>query len=218
MRLGELIYSDSDKRNPSFKDLFLTRWDAKVSESHQYATLRLKRSKTDLNHTGVFIVLAATRTETCPVDALHWLFTQDPQPPNPPFFSYNNPFFNRRRVVEQLRSRIFTVGISSTNYNYSGHSFRKGAAQHAADNGMLEDIRKLGRWNGESFRLYYTTSLYTLYNLDMNFQTGRSVALSRAWPTECSFSGHTLFEQSFKLHRLRSSDVLPLRANWSKAY
>lgn len=156
MRLGELTYSDSDKKNPSFKDLFLTRSDVKISENNQYATLRLKRSKTDLNHTGVLIVLAATRTETCPVDALYRLLTQDPQPSNSPLFSFSNASFSRRRVIEQLRSRLTTVGISST--SYSGHSFRKGAAQHAADNGMLEeDIRKLGRWNSESFRLYYTT-------------------------------------------------------------
>ena len=44
-----------------------------------------------------------------------------------------------------------------------------------------EDIQKLGRWSSESFRLYFTTSAQTLYNLNMNIQTGRPVALTRAW-------------------------------------
>lgn len=94
----------------------MTRSNVKFSENDQYATLRLKRRKTDTNHTG-----------------------------------------------------------------YSSHSFRRGAAQHASDNGMLdEDTQKLGRWSSESFRLYFTTSAQTLYNLNMSFQTGRPVALQRA--------------------------------------
>lgn len=43
-----------------------------------------------------------------------------------------------------------------------------------------ENIQKLGRWSSESFRLYFTTSAQTLYNLNMNFQTGRPVALPQA--------------------------------------
>lgn len=43
-----------------------------------------------------------------------------------------------------------------------------------------EDIQKLGRWSSESLRLYSTTSAQTLYNLYLNFQTGRSVALPQA--------------------------------------
>ena len=92
--------------------------------------LRHKQSKTDTNHTGVLIMLAATNDATCPVTALRSLFTHNPQPPH---------------------------------------------------NGMLdEDIQKLGRWTSASFRLYFVASAQTLYNLNMNFKTGRPVALPRA--------------------------------------
>ncbi len=45
-----------------------------------------------------------------------------------------------------------------------------------------EDIQKLGRWTSASFRLYFVASTQTLYNLNMNFQTGRPVALPTAPP------------------------------------
>lgn len=179
MRLGELTYTHAEKIHSSFRDLHLTRSDITFSEHDQYVTLRLKKSKTDVNHTGALIMLAKTQDPTCPVTALRALFTRDPQPAYAPLFSHDNKSFTRRYVIAQLRSRLSAIGVSST--NYSGHSFWKGAAQHASNNGMLEeDIQKLGRWSGESFRLYYVTSAQMLYNLNMNFQTGRPVALPRA--------------------------------------
>lgn len=144
VRLGELTYTAGEKASPSFKELHLTRSDITFSERDQYATLRLKRSKTDTNHTGVLIMLAATKYSTCPVTALRSLFTHDPQLPHAPLFSFNNVSFSRQYVVDNLRARLLAKGVSSL--GFSGHSFRRGAAQHASDNGMLdEDIQKLGR-------------------------------------------------------------------------
>ncbi len=81
-------------------------------------------------------------------------------------------------LVVILQSHDF---ICKSTLGYSGHSFRRGAAQHAADSGMLyEDIQKLGRWTSPAFLLYFTSSAQTLYNLNRNFQTGRPVALPRA--------------------------------------
>ena len=43
---------------------------------------------------------------------------------------------------------------------YSGHSFRLGAAQQAANtNFTLEDIQELGRWRSQAFRLYFDNTL-----------------------------------------------------------
>lgn len=47
--------------------LLLRLTDVTFSEQDQYATLSLKRSKTDVNHAGVLIVIAATNHSTCPV-------------------------------------------------------------------------------------------------------------------------------------------------------
>lgn len=155
LRLGELTYTDLDRsKNTSFKDLHLTRLDVRISEHNQYATLRLKRSKTDTNHTRVLIMLAATHNQNCPVDALQNLFSHDPQPPDSPLFRFHNASFSQRRVAEQLRARLSMLDIPSG--KYSRHSFRKGAAQHAADNGMLdEDIQN---WAAGAAR----ASAYTL--------------------------------------------------------
>lgn len=114
-------------------------------------------------------MLAATHKPKFPVDALQSLFTHDPKSPDSPLFTFTNASFSRRRGVEQLRALISALDIPSV--NYSGNSFRKGAAQHAVGNGMLEDdIQKLDRWSSESFRLYFATSTQTLYNLNMNFR------------------------------------------------
>ena len=59
---------------------------------------------------------------------------------------------------------------------YSGHSPRRGAAQHAADNGILEyDIQRLGRWSSEAFKGYSHISQAYKFHLNRRFQTGRSV-------------------------------------------
>lgn len=126
MRLGEITYTVAEKTHPSFKDLHLTRSDITFSENDQYATLRLKRSKTDTNHSGVLIMLAVTNFFSCPVKALRTLFTQDPQPPSSPLFACNNSSFTRRYIIEQLRARLVRANIPSV--HYSGHSFRRGAA------------------------------------------------------------------------------------------
>lgn len=181
MRLGELTYIATEKANPSFKDLYFTRSDITFSEQNQYAMLRLKRSKTDTNHTGVLIRLAATKDFTCPVTALHSLFTHDPQPPHAPVFAFNNLSFLRQHVVDSLQARLLARRVSLL--GFLGHRFRRGAAQHASDNGMLdEDIQKLSRWTSASFCFYFVASAQTLYNLNMNFQTSRPVALPQASP------------------------------------
>lgn len=195
MRLGEITYTDPKKRADSFKDLHLICSDITFSENDQYATLRrLKRSKTDTNHIGVLIMLAATNQPTCPVTALRWLFTHNPQQPHAPLFAYNNTAFSRRYVIDKLRARLIAFGISLS--HYTGHNFRRGAAQHASDNGILdEDIQKLGRWSSDSFRLYFTTSAQTFYiqpqhklpNRTACFSISRySYITSRYYPILCA--------------------------------
>ena len=47
----------------------------------------------------------------------------------------------------------------STDFN--GHSFRRGAAQHALDNGLGDNnIKILRRWTSEAFKRYFTANLY----------------------------------------------------------
>ena len=79
------------KMEPGNRKLFsgakLTRSDITFSENDQNVVLRLKRSKTDVKHTGVEIIIAATNDSLCPLSALCKLFMLDPQPNNAPLFS-----------------------------------------------------------------------------------------------------------------------------------
>ncbi|KAH7114623.1 hypothetical protein EDB81DRAFT_848578 [Dactylonectria macrodidyma] len=64
-----------------------------------------------------------------------------------------------------------------------GPQFRKGAAQHAHDSGILDDqIQMLGRWTSEAFRVYFTTNASVLYKLNHQFQTGSPAPLSLLVP------------------------------------
>lgn len=179
MRMGEITYTATEAKKASFSETKVTRSDISFAEGDQYAILRLKRSKTDTEHTGVSIILAATGEKTCPVRALRRLFIQDPRPLNAPLFRFSSSAFSRQNVVAILKKRIGQAGLFEA--AYSGHSFRKGAAQHAADHGMLdESIQRLGRWTSNAFTLHFTTSPEALFNLNLSFQKGIPLAVPRA--------------------------------------
>lgn len=178
LRLGEIIYTSAELKKANFVNTHATRSDVSFAEGNQYAVLRLKRSKTEIEHSGVQIILTATGENTCPVAALRQLFLIDSQPSNAPLFRLNSGSFSRQGVVAALKKKLIQTGIKET--EFSGHSFRKEAAQYAADQGMLdENIQRLGRWTSNVFRLYFKTSPATLFNLNLSFQKSIPLAVLR---------------------------------------
>ncbi len=178
MRMGELTYTAAEAKKATFAEIGLTRSDISFEEWDQYSILRLKRSRTDTEYTGVQIILAATGEPTCPVAALRRLFIKDPRSPNAPFFSLQSLAFSRQAVVNILKQRIAATSLPEA--NYSGHSFRKRAAQHAANYGMLDkSIQRLGCWTSNAFKLYFTTTPETLFKLNFSFQKGMLLAVLR---------------------------------------
>jgi integrase len=176
LRSGEFTQEDRlNKRTQAFTKL--TRSDVHFAINDEYVLLRLKRSKTDILHRGVEITLAATGHNTCPVTALRMLFTVDPQPPSAPLFRLRNKAFSYSAMVTILRQRLRRAGIADPEA-YRGHSFRRGAAQHASDIGLPQsDIQSLGRWTSEAFRVYYKTIHSQRFNLSLRFLTGTSPSL-----------------------------------------
>ena len=84
---GEFTYEVKDLRNKrSFKNTSLLRSDITFSDLDEHVTVSLKRSKTDYDHVGVDVIIAATATPTCPVRALRRLFEDDPQLLDSPLF------------------------------------------------------------------------------------------------------------------------------------
>ena len=102
LQVGEFTYTQQDLKSKAFKDTGLTRSDITFAEDDGYAILRLKRSKTDINHQGVEIMLAAVNNSLCPVQALHRLVMEDSQPPDAPLFSNKGGHFTRKSVIDTL--------------------------------------------------------------------------------------------------------------------
>ena len=177
LRSGEFTYESKDLQNKRvFTNTSLLRSDITFSDLDEHVTVSLKRSKTDYDHVGVDIIIAATGTSTCPVQALRRLFEEDPQPRNSPLFRFSSGALSYRKFVGAVRSRLQKNGIPDSD-NYSGHSFRRGAATQAKANGMLnEDIQRLGRWSSEAFRRYIDTDAAYRFRLSRHFLTGRSPA------------------------------------------
>ncbi len=131
MRMGKLIYTAAEAKKATFAETAFTKSVISFAEVDQYAMLPLKQSKTDKEHSRVQIILAAIGEQTCPVAALRKLFIQTPRQANALIFRLQSAAFSRQSVVNILKQRISTAGFFES--NYFGHSFRRRAAQHAAE-------------------------------------------------------------------------------------
>ena len=113
----------------------------------------------DFKHKGVDVLIGANNDKSiCAVKALQDLFTNDPQPSTAPLFRLDNRPFKYPLVVPMFQDRLRRAGIPNPDA-YRGHSFRRGAAQHAIDNGLLKShVQLLGRWSSLACREYYCTN------------------------------------------------------------
>ena len=166
LRSGEFTYDAKDlKDKRTFEHTSLLRSDVTFSNSDDHVVIALKRSKTDYEQKGVAIVVAASSTFTCPVQALRRLFAEDPQPPYAPLFRFSTKVFLYRNFVTALRSRISNHNIPNSTL-FTGHSLRRGAATSAKLHGMLDsDIQRLGRWTSEAFQRYIDTDISYRFRL-----------------------------------------------------
>ena len=176
LRTAELTCEAKDLVNRSvFEHTKLQRRDVTFADNDEHAVILLRSSKSNYDHTGVEIVVAKTDKSMCPVKALRALYTLDPQPLRAPLFRTHNGTFSRQKYINEMRKRLKDKGYKDYK-SYAGHSPRWGAAQHAADNGILEyDIQRLGRWSSQAFKGYFHISQAYKYYLNRRFQTGRSV-------------------------------------------
>ncbi len=152
LRVGEFTYEAKDLRADDFDSWFLTRRSVRLYEDS--LELTLLSSKTDPFRHGVTLTIAATNDEACAVRALRHLFQRWPASLSSPLFEIDG-VFTRDSVTSNLRQALRAFGLEG---HYSGHSFRRGAATSARITGLSEDeIRLLGRWKSDSYRLYIKT-------------------------------------------------------------
>ena len=152
LRMGEFTYTKAElKDRVTFQRERLLLADVEVKPSH--AVLTLKRSKAS-QFQSVFIRMARTGSSTCPVTALEALQRHDTRPNTLPLFMLSSGSFSRTELLNILNTRLRATSLWEE--GYTGHSFRKGAAQTALDRGLSkEDIQLLGRWSSDAVERYY---------------------------------------------------------------
>ncbi|KAF2181888.1 hypothetical protein K469DRAFT_791696 [Zopfia rhizophila CBS 207.26] len=128
--MGEFTYKMSDLKDVRrFAAERLTRRCVTLSTAGDHMILHLPRSKTDYDNTGVDIVVATAADDACPIHYMDILLQQELKEDGQPFFRLSNGAFTCDRVLKLLADRLHRCGRSSEGFR--GHSFRKGAAQHA---------------------------------------------------------------------------------------
>jgi hypothetical protein len=152
LRMGEFTYNKAElKDRTTFQKERPLLGEVVIKPSH--ATFTLKRSKKS-QFQGVSIRLARTGSSTCPVAALEALRRHDTRPIDSPLFLLSSGSFSRSELLGILSTRLRAAGLWQE--GFTGHSFRKGAAQTALDRGLSkEDIQLLGRWSSDAVELYY---------------------------------------------------------------
>ena len=115
----------------------------------------VKRSKTDPYARGMKLYIGSTQVPYCPVVAMiEFLPTSQPQSNQPLFVSASGVPLSRSWLTSKVRSLLLAAGIANA-AEYSGHSFRIGAATSAAAAGAPEwQIRAMGRWKSDCVLRY----------------------------------------------------------------
>lgn len=156
MRSGEFtspLSQDPDTCTLSVADVAI---DSR--QNPQILTILIRRSKTDQSGAGTHLYLGRTGNILCPVSAVLAYLAIRPPTPGPLFLFQDGTPLSRNRLVTHMRDALCQLGIDAT--NFSGHSFRIGAATAAAKAGFDDSfIQTLGRWKSNAFTAYIRTSV-----------------------------------------------------------
>lgn len=100
-----------------------------------------------------FSLVIGRQSHFCPVQVLLDYLSRRGYSPGPLFILGDGSPVSRAAFTEKLSMAIKYCGLDPS--RYKGHSFRIGAASHAADAGMSDaQIRALGRWKSNAFQKY----------------------------------------------------------------
>ena len=173
LRSGELSAPEEGEFDPgqhlSFSDVALDD-----SANPKVVSVRIKQSKTDPFRLGVTIFLGRTGTHLCPVAALLSYMALRGPGVGPLFRFEDGRPLTRVRLVSALRIALANVGLNPG--DYSGHSFRIGAATTAAACGVpVDTIKTLGRWKIQAYQLYMRLPKSQLVALSRTLAAASSV-------------------------------------------
>ena len=152
LRVGEFTMSAPQAYDPdvhlNLSDLAL---DSQIKPS--VVQLRIKQSKTDPFRQGINIFLGKTDVAICPVQAvIQYIAVRSPNP-GPLFMLSEGTPLTRGYLVSLVQAALRRGGLDDACYN--GHSFRRGAATTAAQQGLQDSlIQTLGRWRSDAYKIY----------------------------------------------------------------
>lgn len=86
-----------------FMETGLIKTDISFAKGDQYTILRLNKSKIDMEHTEVLIILAAIGKCICQVTTLRHQFIQDPYIADAPLLHLQSIVITRQGVVNILK-------------------------------------------------------------------------------------------------------------------
>ncbi|XP_003389721.1 PREDICTED: uncharacterized protein LOC100640846 [Amphimedon queenslandica] len=115
--------------------------------------IKLKKSKTDPCYQGRVVVLGKSGEDLCPIRALLDYLRKRGMKSGPLFIQEKGHPLTKTNFVSRVKEKLERLGYNSG--DYSGHSFRAGAATTAAKAGVEDSIIKaLGRWESSAYLLY----------------------------------------------------------------
>ena len=134
-------------------------WGDIAVDNHADPTMvqvHLKVSKCDQYGSGSGVVLGRIGNSLCPVSALMQYINLRGSQTGPFFIDSSQAVITKQRFVEQIREILCSIGLPQ--HQYTGHSFRIGAATTAAAAGIEDStIQTLGRWHSAAFLQYIRT-------------------------------------------------------------
>ena len=149
-RIGEVTFTTNDNVSHilGLQDIVIWHPGCSVSSSLEVNFTNFKHS-----HSPHVINISCQTAPYCPISAVAEFITLREQKPGPLFCMPDQQPIKRDYFMTQFNACLQYCGLN-TNY-YKSHSFRVGAASEAATSGMSDtQIRNLGRWKSDAFKLY----------------------------------------------------------------
>ena len=163
LRCGEVVVPSDSTFDPT---CHLASGDVRLDNTSnpQYIQVHIMASKMDPFRQGVSVYLGSTKGDICPVAAVVAYMVLRGAASGPFFRFADGRPLTRERLVAAVRAALREASIDDS--NYSGHSFRIGAATTAAQQGVPDSlIKTLGRWESAAHTIYIRTPRETLCNV-----------------------------------------------------
>ena len=152
LRAGELTVPSQLAYDASYH-LNVTDVSANHPSNPTIVHIRIKASKTDPFRRGTTVVYGRTGKDLCPVEAVVAYLKHRGMKPGPLFLHSDGRYLTKAAFVRWVQERLKGAGYKAE--EYSGHSFRVGAATTAASAGIQDSVIKaMGRWESTAYLIY----------------------------------------------------------------